>query len=57
VPAEDPDAVEIEVWSYPPKLFAVDGFVDRLSLWLSVKADHNERIEAALEEMMEKFEW
>jgi hypothetical protein len=57
VPAQDPDAVEIEVWWYPSKLFAADGFVDRLSLLLSLKADHDERTEAALEEMMEKFEW
>jgi DNA-binding MarR family transcriptional regulator len=57
VPAQDPDAVEIEVWWYPPKLFTVDGFVDRLSLLLSLKADHDERTEAALEEMMEKFKW
>lgn len=57
VPAQDPDAVEIELWLYPPKLFAVDGFVDRLSLLLSLKADRDERTEAALEEMMEKFEW
>jgi DNA-binding MarR family transcriptional regulator len=57
VPAQDPDALEIEVWWYPPNLFAVDGFVDRLSLLLSLKADHDERTEAALEEMMEKFEW
>ena len=57
MPAQDPDAVEIEVWWYPSKLFAADGFVDRLSLLLSLKADHDERTEAALEEMMEKFEW
>lgn len=57
VPAQDPDAVEIEVWWYPPKLFTVDGFVDRLSLLLSLKADRDERTETALEEMMEKFEW
>ena len=57
VPTQDPDAVEIEIWWYPPKLFAVDGFVDRLSLLLSLKADHDERTETALEEMMEKLEW
>lgn len=57
VPAQDPDTVEVEVWWYPPKLFAVDDFVDRLSLFLTLKADHDERTETALEEMMEKFEW
>jgi hypothetical protein len=28
-----------------------------LSLYLSLKADQDERTEAALEEMMEKFKW
>jgi hypothetical protein len=57
VPAQDPDASEIEVWWYPPALFAEGGMVDPLSLYLSLKADPDERTEAALEEMMEKFEW
>jgi hypothetical protein len=57
VPAQDPDASEIEVWWYPPALFAEHGIVDRLSLYLSLKADHDERTETALEEMMEKFKW
>lgn len=57
VPAQDPDAIEIEVWWYPPALFAEHGVVDRLSLYLSLKADPDERIETALEEMMEKFQW
>jgi hypothetical protein len=57
VPARDPDGSEIEVWWYPPALFAEDGIVDRLSLYLSLKDDHDERTETALEEMMEKFKW
>jgi DNA-binding MarR family transcriptional regulator len=57
MPAQDPNAVGIEVWWYSPRRFAADGFVDRLSLFLSLRADHDERTEAALEEMMEKFEW
>ncbi len=57
VPAQDPDASEIEVWWYSPARFAEHGMVDRLSLYLSLKADHDERTETALEEMMEKIEW
>jgi hypothetical protein len=57
VPAQDPDASEIEVWWYPPALFAEGGIVDPLSLYLSLKADHDERTETALEEMMEKLKW
>ncbi len=57
VPAQDPDASEIEVWWYPPALLAEDGIVDPLSLYLSLKEDRDERTETALEEMMEKFKW
>jgi DNA-binding MarR family transcriptional regulator len=57
VPVQDPDASEVEVWWYPPVLFAEDGIVDPLSLYLSLKEDRDERTEAALEEMMEKFKW
>ena len=39
VPELDPDASEIEVWWYPPALFAEDGIVDPLSLYLSLKED------------------
>jgi hypothetical protein len=57
VPVQDPDVSEIEVWWYSPARFAEHGMVDRLSLYLSLKADHDERTETALEEMMEKIEW
>ena len=57
VPVQDPDVSEIEVWWYSPARFAEHGMVDQLSLYLSLKADHDERIETALEEMMEKFKW
>jgi hypothetical protein len=57
VPAQDPDASEIEVWSYPPAPFVAQGMVDQLSLYLSLKNDHDERTETALEEMMEKLKW
>jgi DNA-binding MarR family transcriptional regulator len=57
VPTQDPDGIEIEVWWYPPALFAEHGIVDRLSLYLSLKDDQDERTETALQEMMEKFKW
>jgi len=56
VPVQDPDVSEIEVWWYSPARFAEHGMVDQLSLYLSLKADHDERTETALEEMMEKIE-
>jgi len=57
VPDQEPDDHEIEVWSYPPTLFAEHGVVDRLSLYLALKDNHDERIESSLEEMMRKLGW
>lgn len=48
---------EIEVWSYDPKLFADAGVVDRLSLFLSLRDEKDERVEAALEQMMKEMKW
>lgn len=58
-PAEpnDPKATEVEVWSYDPALFAEDQVVDRLSLFLSLKDNEDERVESALDEMMEAMSW
>jgi DNA-binding MarR family transcriptional regulator len=54
-----PDESEgkIEIWRYDPHLFAKDKTVDPFSLYLSLKDMEDERVEAALEEMMEKIEW
>lgn len=56
-PRREPGAAEIEVWSYNPGLFAREGFVDRLSLYLSLRDDEDERVQAALEEMMGGMPW
>jgi hypothetical protein len=53
----DPDALEVELWSYEPKLLATENVVDRLSLYLSLKDDADERVQGALEEMMEGMQW
>jgi DNA-binding MarR family transcriptional regulator len=54
---KDPDADEIEVWGYPPAIFAEHGFVDPISLYLSLKANHDERIQASLDEMIRNLRW
>jgi hypothetical protein len=57
-PDWDPNQmIHLEVWSYDPKLFAKEGRVDPFSLYLALRGDQDERVEAALEEMMEKVEW
>ena len=55
--AKDLHCNEIQVWSYDPKLFAVAGVVDRLSLFLSLRDEKDERVEAALEQMMKEMPW
>jgi hypothetical protein len=57
IPSREPGALEIEVWSYAPSLFAEGEVVDRLSLYLSLKESKDERIEAAREEMVKGLHW
>jgi len=50
--------VVIEQWSYSPSLLAMDNrTVDRLSLYLSMRDDPDERVQAALHELIEDAEW
>jgi hypothetical protein len=56
-PTREPGLLEIEVWSYAPNLFSANGVVDPLSLYLSLDENRDERVEAALEEMMLEVAW
>lgn len=47
----------VEVWNYDPALLAREGVVDRLSLYLSLRGDPDERIEGALDQMMGEVAW
>jgi len=47
--------VMIEEWSYNPQLFAKDGIADPISVALSLADDNDERVEMAIEEMMNKL--
>ena len=49
----DEAGYELEVWSYSPGLFANGKIVDQFSLYLSLKDIKDERVESAMEEMME----
>jgi DNA-binding MarR family transcriptional regulator len=55
--ADEPGALHVEVWSYPPTLFARDGLVDPLSLYLSLRDTEDERVESALDQMMGDVSW
>lgn len=56
IPSSEGAVIELEIWHYNPNLFAKSGLVDTFSLYLSLKECKDERIEAALEKMMEKIE-
>jgi hypothetical protein len=48
----------IQFWSYePPRSNLANGTVDPFSLYLSLKDDHDERIQMCLDEMMENVKW
>jgi hypothetical protein len=53
----EPDACQLEIWSYSPRLFEKGDVVDRFSLYLSLQANDDERVESALEKMMEQITW
>lgn len=47
----------VEVWKYDPAPLSEDGVVDRLSLYLSLKNNPDERIQKELKNMMEEMTW
>jgi DNA-binding MarR family transcriptional regulator len=55
-PAIEAD-LEIEIWTYDPRVLAKGDVVDPLSLYLELRQDVDERVQAALEETMEKVSW
>ncbi len=53
----DPASVEIEVWKYQPREFRKKGVVDPLSLSLSLQGSYDERVERALDELLDQLPW
>lgn len=50
-------AVKLELWKYDPCLFARNGTVDPVSLAMSFENDADERIEGAIDELLEGYQW
>ena len=48
------DQIELELWRYDPRKLSGGDCADRLSLALSLRDDRDERVEAAVEEMLEQ---
>lgn len=57
IPIEEPGICTLQIWCYDPKLLEVEGQVDPFSLYLSFQNETDERIEMALEQMMEQYSW
>jgi DNA-binding MarR family transcriptional regulator len=53
----DDERFEVQTWSYDPQILARDAVIDRLSLFLSVRENPDERVAQAAEELLEAFEW
>ena len=50
----DPDEqIRLELWEYDPRQFSEGNTADKLSVALSFKGNEDERIEAAVEELLE----
>lgn len=57
LPSANDAELEVEVWAYSPRLLSDGPTVDRLSLYLSLRDDQDDRVRAALEEMMRGVTW
>jgi hypothetical protein len=55
IPVDEPGTCLLQVWSYDPRVLGVDGMVDPFSLFLSFQGETDERIEIALEDMLERY--
>ena len=49
--------VQLELWKYNPELFAKNNRVDPVSLAMSFENNADERIEGAIEEYLEEYQW
>jgi DNA-binding transcriptional ArsR family regulator len=49
----DENGVIVETWSYDPELLGAHGYVDRFSLYLSLRDNGDERVTLALDELLE----
>jgi DNA-binding MarR family transcriptional regulator len=49
--------IKLEVWEYDPGLLAKGDSVDSLSLFLCLREDPNERVQGALEDLLDGLSW
>lgn len=56
-PDSEHASARIEVWSYNPQLLGDEQIVDPLSLYLSLQASRDERVQQQLHQLIEKVKW
>jgi len=49
--------VKVEVWKYNPMLLSKSEYVDRLSLYLSLKENDDERVQMECDTLIEEMQW
>ena len=49
--------IRIEVWLYNPLILSENKNVDKLSLYLSLKQEEDERFKGALEDLINEIQW
>lgn len=54
---EDEKYQRVECWCYNPKFLSESSTVDDISLILSLKANPDERIQIAIDELRRKYKW
>ncbi len=54
---QDDDTIRVEKWRYRPEILSDGPTVDRLSLYLSLREEHDERVQSALKELLEGVRW
>jgi len=57
IPTPDTGTCVVELWRYPPEATATQGRADPLSLYLSLRDSKDERVQLALEGLMEQITW
>lgn len=57
IPTPDAGTCVVELWRYPPEATAAHGRVDPLSLSLSLDDAKDERVQLALQSLMEQIAW
>lgn len=57
IPLREPGAADVEVWMYPPHILSDGDAVDPLSLYLSLREDADERVQGALDRMLDELPW